>query len=258
MFFAETESGILEVVDGSQRIRTINEFLSNGFALTKLEKIPELEGLKFEDFKNSRQRMIKNKTLRSIVLYDLDNDILDISQMLFDRLNTGGENLTKMEIIKGLQTGEFIDFIFELGEKDQTLEFFDKNEDRGYREEFLIKYFAFSDSLDFDKSIHEYLNDYIDRNNKIFALDNDLKDDNTIQFKKMFNFLKDNNLINDTKINKKNRLLAAYIGTNLALKKKPNISPNLIFTETFIQNAKSNSFSKLKENIELVRCILLA
>ena len=51
MFFAETESGILEVVDGSQRIRTINEFLSNGFALTKLEKIPELEGLKFEDFK---------------------------------------------------------------------------------------------------------------------------------------------------------------------------------------------------------------
>ena len=30
---------------------------------------------KFEDFKNSRQRMIKNKTLRSIVLYDLDNDI---------------------------------------------------------------------------------------------------------------------------------------------------------------------------------------
>ncbi len=258
MFFAETESGILEVVDGSQRIRTINEFLSNGFALTKLEKIPELEGLKFEDFKNSRQRMIKNKTLRSIVLYDLDNDILDISQMLFDRLNTGGENLTKMEIIKGLQTGEFIDFIFELGEKDQTLEFFDKNEDRGYREEFLIKYFAFSDSLDFDKSIDEYLNDYIDRNNKIFALDNDLKDDNTIQFKKMFNFLKDNNLINDTKINKKNRLLAAYIGTNLALKKKPNISPNLIFTETFIQNAKSNSFSKLKENIELVRCILLA
>ena len=89
-------------------------------------------------------------------------------------------------------------------------------------------------------------------------LDNDLKDDNTIQFKKMFNFLKDNNLINDTKINKKNRLLAAYIGTNLALKKKPNISPNLIFTETFIQNAKSNSFSKLKENIELVGCILLA
>ena len=65
-------------------------------------------------------------------------------------------------------------------------------------------------------------------------------------------------MINDTKINKKNRLLAAYIGTNLALKKKPNISPNLIFTETFIQNAKSNSFSKLKENIELVRCILLA
>ena len=59
MFFAETESGILEVVDGSQRIRTINEFLSNGFALTKLEKIPELEGLKFEDLTEELEDIVE-------------------------------------------------------------------------------------------------------------------------------------------------------------------------------------------------------
>lgn len=261
MFFAETEQGILEVVDGSQRIRTINEFLNNGFALTKLEKIPELEGLKFEDFKSSRQRMIKNKTLRSIVLYDLDQDVLDISQMLFDRLNTGGANLTKMEIIKGSQSGKFIDFIFEIGEHNKTFnelsQFYDEDEKRGYREEFLIKYFAFSDSLNFDRSINDYLNNYIDEMNNKFDNDSSLRDKYLTQFRDMLKFLKDNTLTVDIKINRKNRLLAAYIGTNLALKEKSTIVPQKIFTDIFLENAKSNSFSKLKENIELVKKILL-
>ncbi|MFX4277375.1 DUF262 domain-containing protein [Aliarcobacter butzleri] len=261
MFFAETEHGILEVVDGSQRIRTINEFLNNGFSLTKLEKIPELEGLKFEDFKSSRQRMIKNKTLRSIVLYDLDKDVLDISQMLFDRLNTGGANLTKMEIIKGSQSGKFIDFIFEIGEKNKTFndlsQFYDEDEKRGYREEFLIKYFAFSDSLNFDKSISDYLNCYIDDMNGKFTANGDLKDQYLVQFKSVLDFLKNNSLITDIKINRKNRLLATYIGTNLALQENNTIAPQTIFTEIFCENAKSNSFSKLKENIELVKKTLL-
>jgi len=261
MFFAETEDGILEVVDGSQRIRTINEFLNNGFHLTKLEKIPELEGMKFEDFKSSRQRMIKNKTLRSIVLYDLDNDVLDISQMLFDRLNTGGANLTKMEIIKGSQSGKFIDFIFEIGETNKTFnelsQFYDEDEQRGYREEFLIKYFAFSDSLNFDESISDYLSNYIDNMNEKFDKDGDLKDQYLVQFKDTLNFLKQNDLVTDIKINRKNRLLAAYIGTNLALQKTTTLTPKEIFSDVFYENAKSNSFFKLKENIKLVKKTLL-
>lgn len=73
----------------------------------------------------------------------------------------------------------------------------------------------------------------------------------------MLAFLNENELITDISINRKNRLLAAYIGTTLALKENPNITPKQIFTNKFIENAKSSGFYMLKENVELVKNILL-
>ena len=74
----------------------------------------------------------------------------------------------------------------------------------------------------------------------------------------MIIFLNNNSLINDISINRKNRLLAAYISTTLALKENPNITPKPIFIDKFIENARSNGFYKLKENVELVKNILLS
>lgn len=45
MYFAEVEEGILEVIDGSQRIRTVNRFLRNELRLKGMGKLPELNGL---------------------------------------------------------------------------------------------------------------------------------------------------------------------------------------------------------------------
>ena len=49
--------------------------------------------------------------------------------------------------------------------------------------------------------------------------DHQIKDNYLEQFKNMIIFLNNNSLINDISIKEKNRLLAAYIGTTLALKK---------------------------------------
>lgn len=261
MFFAESENGVLEVIDGSQRIRTINDFLNNNLKLTGLEKLSGLNGLKLEDFASSRKRKINNKTLRSIVLYDLDNDELDVSQMLFDRLNTTGMNLTKMEIVKGSQRGKFIDFIFEIGDNNKTFndmsQFYEDDKLRGYREEFLIKYFAFIDSLDFTDSINEYLDSYIDTMNAKFD-DDSVRDDYLTKFKNMLDFAEEHSLIGDISINRKNRLLAAYIGISLAIDENPNLTAKPIFTEEFFDNAKSNGFAKLADNIMLVKKTLLS
>lgn len=261
MFFAEAENGVLEVIDGSQRIRTINNFLNDQLTLKGLEKLEELNNLKFSDFSSSRKRKILNTTIRSIVLYDLDKDTLDISLELFERLNTGGVNLTRMEIIKGSQNGKFIDFVFEIGDKNKTLDHLSKfsvdDKKRGFREEFLIKYFAYVDNMDFSQSINDYLDTFIDYSNSRFE-DTDIKDKALEEFRKMLSFLNDNHLITDISINKKNRLLAAYIGTTLALQEKPSLTPKIIFTEKFLENSKSNGFTQLKENVKLVKNILLA
>ncbi len=265
MVFAEVEEGILEVIDGSQRIRTINDFLNNKLTLTGLEKLRGLNGLTFGEFKNSRGRKIKNETLRAIVLFNYDNDLLDISHELFDRLNTGGMHLTNMEIIKGTKTGEFINFIFDTCAKNSILKelsnFVESDIARGYREEFLIKYFALSDTMDLENSLSDYLDKYIDQKNIEFKEEDTLMDKYLEQFKNMLSFVKSNDLIKDISINKKNRLLAIYIGTTLALKQKPDLigteMNKNIFISDFITNSKYSSFSKLKENIELVKNILL-
>lgn len=68
LFFWESpETGKLEIVDGSQRLRTIEEFLFNGLALGDLEELSLLTGFRFEDFPESRQRKIKNRSIRGIV-----------------------------------------------------------------------------------------------------------------------------------------------------------------------------------------------
>jgi uncharacterized protein with ParB-like and HNH nuclease domain len=54
LFFAdERESGKLEIVDGSQRIRTLNSFKNNEFTLEGLEKLDLLNGFKFSDLSES-------------------------------------------------------------------------------------------------------------------------------------------------------------------------------------------------------------
>ncbi|MGB3188199.1 MAG: DUF262 domain-containing protein [Limnoraphis sp.] len=58
----------LEVIDGTQRIRTIVEFLNNDLTLCHLKKLTELNGFKFQDLLNSRQRRFKRNTVRLVQL----------------------------------------------------------------------------------------------------------------------------------------------------------------------------------------------
>ena len=267
MVFAEVEDGVMEVIDGSQRIRTINNFLNNTLKLKGLEKLAELNGLTYNEFSSSIKRKLRNKTVRAVVLFDMENDTLNISQELFDRLNTGGTPLKNIQITKGTKKGKFIDFIYKNCAKNSSLEeltvFTKSDKEIGYREEFLIKYFAFSDNMNIDITLNDYLDDYLDSKNSDF--ENDTVEDNYLaQFKNMLSFVKKNGLVNDElrKINKKNRLLAIYIGTTLALREDDTlidiqIDINLC-TDEFISNAHSSGFSKLKDNVELVKNIILA
>ncbi|EAW35209.1 DUF262 domain-containing protein [Lyngbya sp. PCC 8106] len=64
----EEDDARLEVIDGTQRIRTIVEFLNNDLTLCNLKKLTELNGFKFQDLLNSRQRRFKRNTVRLVQL----------------------------------------------------------------------------------------------------------------------------------------------------------------------------------------------
>lgn len=68
IFVAENSDGRLEIVDGSQRIRTLSAFLNNKLKIVGLERLTEINDLYYADFPESRQRKFKNLPIRMIVL----------------------------------------------------------------------------------------------------------------------------------------------------------------------------------------------
>ena len=67
-FYENPDTGKLEIVDGSQRLRTIQEFIYGDLQLDDLERLPALNGFTFQDLPESRRRKFSNKSIRGIVL----------------------------------------------------------------------------------------------------------------------------------------------------------------------------------------------
>ena len=68
MFGAETSQNRIEIIDGVQRLKTLQDFLSGGFRLSRLEKLDSLNGFRFLDLPPSQQRKLRNRPLRMVVL----------------------------------------------------------------------------------------------------------------------------------------------------------------------------------------------
>ena len=74
VFLWQDEDGRLEIVDGSQRMRTLRRFMDNELKLTKLELLPETNEFHYRDLSEARQRKFNARTLRGIVLENATTD----------------------------------------------------------------------------------------------------------------------------------------------------------------------------------------
>jgi hypothetical protein len=146
IFVAEIEeTGRLEIVDGSQRIRTLAAFLNNELRLSRLEKLTEINDLIYNDFSSARQRFIKNTSMRMIVLSSRATE--EVRNDMFERINTSSVPLLPMETRRGIYRGKFMDFVTKLAEDKKFKElcpidrhFIGRREE----EELVLRFFAFS------------------------------------------------------------------------------------------------------------------
>lgn len=171
LFIAETKSGAWEIIDGSQRIRTIHAFLNNKLRVQGIEKLTALNGYTFADLKPSRQRKLYNTALRIIVLDEETTD--EVKKDMFDRINRGSDLLKPMEKRKGSYRGRFSDFIYSYCKNNKNFrELLKINrwlQKRQEREELLLRFFALSEG---DKinvpgaGITSFLDKYIEKKNK--------------------------------------------------------------------------------------------
>lgn len=163
--------GALEIIDGSQRIRTLDNFLSNRLELVGLKKLEHAIGMRFSDFSKPRQMRFKRTTVRVIELTEKADE--DARREMFDRLNSGGTKLNSMEVRRGVTDGPFMKFITECAANDQFKELVplsERNAKRKEYEEIVLRYFAYlNDYQNFKKSVEDFLTDYLKAKNANFS-----------------------------------------------------------------------------------------
>ena len=122
VFLYEHEYNAYEVVDGRQRLDTIRDFLSNGFALTGLEYWPELNDKRFQQLPMIIQKGLVRRSLPAVILLaetrKPEKDVFDVRTVLFNRLNTGGEKLNPQELRNALYPGRFNKMLIDTARSD--------------------------------------------------------------------------------------------------------------------------------------------
>ncbi|WP_275776305.1 DUF262 domain-containing protein [Paenarthrobacter sp. Y-19] len=108
--------GSYSVIDGKQRLTAISLFFSNKLMLKGLDRIPQLNGMRFQDLPQGLQNLVSMKNLRVTTLLRQSDD--DLKHEVFLRLNTGGEILNQQEIRNVAYRGPLNDLIYELAESD--------------------------------------------------------------------------------------------------------------------------------------------
>lgn len=178
IFVAENKDGRLEIVDGSQRIRTLSAFLSDDLELSDLEKLKELNGIIFSQLPKSRQRKINNTPIRMIVLSDAATE--QVKNDLFERINRGSDILRNMEKRKGIYRGDFNKFIYKDCAKEELLEKLAPLalvvENRQEHEELILRYFALLENYPKfstqKRGIGAFLDEYMENKNLKFSKEN--------------------------------------------------------------------------------------
>lgn len=147
-FWEQPTSGKLEIVDGSQRLRTIHQFILGSFVIGELDTLTELEGMRFQDLLESRQRKVKNRSVRGIVLNEFADEQARFE--IFDRINTGSKIANKAEVRRGALVGPFLDLVIGLALDPVFVKlapFPDKDVKLREREELVTRFFAYGDGL---------------------------------------------------------------------------------------------------------------
>ena len=116
VFFYETEAALYEVMDGQQRLNTINDFFSGSFSLSGLKVLTPLNGLRYPQASPRVKRTLDRASIAAIVLL-LESEserptqgklsLTDIRRLVFDRLNTGGMKLNHQELRNAQNPGPF-------------------------------------------------------------------------------------------------------------------------------------------------------
>lgn len=271
LFFWEMEDGRLEIVDGSQRLRTIEQFILGDLRLGPLETLPLLEGFSFADLPASRRRKTGNRSIRGIVLNEHADEQARFD--LFDRINTGSKNAKQAEVRRGALAGPYMKLVIELSQSEPFVSMAPASAQRAAereREELVARFFAYGDGLSgYRDRPSQFIFDHTKRLNDLFARDPTLADTYRERFTTTMAFVNEVFPYGFRRTPRGNatpraRFEAIAIGSWLALKAQPNLTPHDVtdwLTGTEFREVTgsdgANAIARLKDRMTFVQRRLL-
>ena len=270
LFFWEMPDGKLEIVDGSQRLRSIEEFILGDLRLGDLDSLTLLSGFKFSELPESRRRKINNRSIRGIVLNEHADEQARFD--LFDRINTGSKIANKAEVRRGVLAGPFMNLVTELSETPifialarVTATGVKERE----REELVTRFFAYGEGLDgYRDRPSEFLFNYVKKMNTTAGNHPDIIQNYRKKFHSTMEFIGKVFPHGFTKtlkgtVTPRARFEAIAIGTKLAIDMKPDLTPenssdvspwlNSPEFQTVTGSDGANAIARLRERINFVR-----
>jgi hypothetical protein len=182
LFMATNEDSKWEVVDGVQRLSTIVKFagaqslrkrlnLNGPLVLSELEKLTEFVDLRFEELPENVQRHFLTRPVKVITLNDKSDNIVRYD--LFERLNTGGVELSPQEIRNCIYSkGDFAGRLESWSKQANfrtAVKLTPLQQRNATAEECVLRFFAFLQGYKgFEHSVIGFLNKFMEKASKKF------------------------------------------------------------------------------------------
>ena len=159
------------IVDGFQRITAISEFLNNEFKLKGVNN--KFDGLGFSDLSEDTQEKLRSHQLNACMIRQITPNDVQTLYYIFERLNTGGQNLNNMEVRRAVNYGPLIKMLEDINVSNENWRKIlgtDVNK-RFLDTELLLRILAFSEKWDPQakivsgyESMKSFLNEFCHKN----------------------------------------------------------------------------------------------
>lgn len=277
MFFADTDDGRIEIVDGAQRTQTLAQFVENELELNNLRVLTESNGFRFRDLELAIQRRFLNINVRVVFLEE--GTTIETRQEIFKRINKGGLGILPAEARRGALDGPFNEFLEDCTRNDlfnRLAPRTDKTERRFEGLELVARFFAYLNNYEngyesYTGQVQQYIDEYVEQETERFQAGDteQLVSEYATVFNSMLEFAQEllGNLGFRKKVSSKStpraRFEALSIGIALALRENPSLKasdPDWLNSEDFNIHTKSdaaNNKSRLIGRIDYVKDQLL-
>jgi hypothetical protein len=167
--FKEPDTKKLVVVDGQQRLRTLQCFydgvlLGKEFTLRGVSQ--ELDGLTYKKLQEGDRRRLDDAILHATIFQQDDpKGNRDSIYLVFERLNTGGTALNPQEIRSCVSRGAFNELLKQLATNTDWATIFGQASRRGKDQELILRFLAFYEKPgEYERPMKGFLDSFMEAN----------------------------------------------------------------------------------------------